>query len=330
MAAPHELVMDLGTAWLRSRRQHTVAHQGVADALDDTPRTPAALAQETGADPAALERVLRLLAAHGVFALRDGRVSHTPASRLLRSDHPRSLRPFARMMGLPIDQTAYCTFERSLRTGRPAIESLAPGGAFAYLAEHPAEAEVFNAAMTAKAHGQVAAVLGAYDFSGFGTIADIGGGRGHLLRAILERAPSAKGILFDLPRVIREAEPLASDRLTLEAGDFFRDPLPAADAYVLMDVIHDWDDARSAAILGAVRAAARPSSRVLLIEHIVPEHEAPAWAKTLDVLMLLVTGGLQRSVAQFEALFASTGFRLARVVECGGDLAIVEGTPAAA
>ena len=148
-------------------------------------------------------------------------VSHTPGSRLLRTDHPQSLRPVVRMFGLPFNQGAYGFLEHSLRTGRPAVE------------------KVFGEAMTAKAHGHVASILGAYDFSDFHVIGDIGGGHGHLLRAVLERVPTARGVLFDLPNVLREVADLASERLVLQPEDFFSDPLPVCDAYLLMEVIHD-------------------------------------------------------------------------------------------
>ena len=140
--------------------------------------------------------------------------------------------------------------------------------------------------MTAKAQSQIAGILDAYDFSRFRSIADIGGGRGHLLQAVLGRAPEARGVLFDLPHVVDAAKGLASDRLSLAGGDFFRDRLPACDAYLLMEVIHDWDDEKSTAILKAVRAAAPEGATLLLLETIVPDEPGPHWAKTLDVVML--------------------------------------------
>lgn len=324
---PHEVVMQMSAAWLLSRCLHVAADLGVADALEETPRTAAALAQATGAHPQALERTLRLLSAHGVFATREGMVSHTPASRLLRADHPQSLRSLVRMFGLPFNQGAYGFLDHSLRTGRPAVEKVAPAGMFTYLADRPEEARIFGEAMTAKAHGHVASILGAYDFSGFHVIGDIGGGHGHLLRAVLERTPAARGVLFDLPNVLGEVADLASERLALQPGDFFRDPLPACDAYLLMEVIHDWGDEEATAILEAVRAAAPAHARLLVIEQLVPEEPGPHWAKTLDVLMLAVTGGLQRTGREYEALLTSSGFRLERLIDTAGGIAIVEGVP---
>jgi hypothetical protein len=316
------------TGLVLTRGLQVVADLAVADALGEAPQSATAVAAATGAHPQALERVLRLLASYGVFAVDDrGMVSHTAASRLLRADHPQSLGPFVRMMGLPFIRGASEHFAHALRTGRPAVELFAPAGAFPYLAEHPEEARVFGEAMTAKAHAQVGGVVAAYDFSGFGLIGDIGGGRGHLISAILVRAPAARGVLFDQPHVLAEVGALASDRLSLLAGDFFADPLPACDAYVLMEVIHDWGDAEAAAILRAVRAAAPPHAVVLVVEDIVPEGPGPSWARTLDVVMLAVTGGLQRTAREYEKLLAGCGFRMERVLDTPTGISIVEARP---
>jgi hypothetical protein len=323
--SPHEVLRHMTTGWVLTRGLQVVADLGVAVALGEAPATAASLAATTGAHPEALERVLRLRAAQGVFAVDGaGMASHTPASRLLRADHPQSLKPFVRMMGLPFIRAASEHFDHSLRTGRPATDVVAPAGMFPYLGEHPDEARVFGEAMTAKGHAQVAGVLAAYDFSRFGVIGDIGGGRGHLISAILERAPGARGVLFDQAHVTAEVSGLASERLALVAGDFFADALPACDAYVLMEVIHDWGDPEAAAILRAVRAAAPPNAVLLLVEDIVPDAPGPNWAGMVDIVMLTVTGGLQRTAREYEALLASCGFRMERVIDTPTGISIVE------
>lgn len=327
-ASPLELLRHMATGWVLTRGLQVVADLGVADALGEAPSPAASLAAATGAHPQALERVLRLLAANGVFAIDGaGMASHTPASRLLRADHPQSLKPFVRMMGLPLMRGAAEHFDHSLRTGLPAADVVAPAGMFPYLGEHPHEARLFGEAMTAKAHAQVAGVLAAYDFSGFDVIGDIGGGRGHLIAAILERAPRARGVLFDQAHVIAEVAGLASERLALVAGDFFVDPLPACNAYILMEVIHDWADAEATTILKAVRAAAPPDAVLLLVEDIVPSTPGPHWAGMLDIVMLTVTGGLQRTTREYEALLAGCGFRMERVLDTPTGIAIVEARP---
>src|SRR6185503_19047092 len=203
------------------------------------------LAVSVGAHPEALGRVLRLLSAHGVFESSDGKFRHSPASRMLRTDHPQSMRDYVRMFGLSPFWSTFGEMEQSVRTGLPAGEKVIPGGLWAYFAEHSEASAIFNSTMATKAQVQIAAVLAAYDFSGFKTIGDIGGGRGHLLAAVLERVPTAKGVLFDLPHVVADKAGAASPRITRQAGDFFKDKLPVCDAYLVMEVIHDWSDAES-------------------------------------------------------------------------------------
>jgi O-methyltransferase domain len=186
-----------------------------------------------------------------------------------------------------------------------------------------AGSRLFDDAMTAKAHGQVAGVIASYDFRDFKVIGDIGGGRGHLLRAVLRSAPHATGVLFDRPHVIEQASAAAFDRLTLQAGDFFTDDLPVCDGYLLMEVIHDWDDERAAKILERVRSAARPQSKVLLIEAIIPNGTAPSWPKTLDILMLLI-GGQQRTLQEYATLLEETGFTLTREIDTHTGVSIIE------
>jgi C-methyltransferase len=239
-----------------ARCLHVISDLGVADRIGDQPMTISELASSCGADPDALDRVLRLLAAHGIFEGQHGSYSHTPSSRLLRSDDPMTMRPFAQMMGLPLLWGSLTEFKHSVQTGKPAAEILEPEGAWAYLQDRPGEAEIFGRAMTAKASIDVGAVTAGYDFTRFRRIADIGGGRGHLLRAILEAAPGAEGVLFDLPMVIDTLNTGDQSRLTVQAGDFFVDALPSAGSYILMEVLHDWADEQCVAILNAIRRAA--------------------------------------------------------------------------
>jgi hypothetical protein len=321
---PVSTLLQIAGGYCLPRCLHVVANLGVADALDETPRTAAELAASVGAHPDALDRVLHLLSAHGVFECHGDTFCHSPASRMLRTDHPRSMRAVVRMFGLPVMWTLYEAFEYSVRTGRPAADKVLPGGLWAHFAEHLEEGGIFNAAMAGKAHGQVAAVVAAYDFSGFRVIGDIGGGRGHLLQAVLDRAPSAKGVLFDQPHVIKEVAGLASDRLTLQAGDFFKDALPACDAYLVMEVIHDWDDAESVSILKAIRRAAPPRARLLLIEQMVPDDPGPHWSKTLDIHMLTFIGGRQRTQQGYAALLAEAGFSFKRQIDTPADISILE------
>jgi hypothetical protein len=315
-----QLVADLARAHIPARCLHVIADCGAADAVGTNGATPAEVAAEVGLEADALDRMLRLLAAHGIFErTAEGRYQHSPASLLLRSDHPHSLRSYVCMNGMPAFWDRYTDLAATARTGRPKQDF---AGLVDYLAAHPEESAIFNAAMVSKSRTVLPAVAAAYDFSSFGTIVDVGGGRGHLLKLILDRTPSARGILFELGYVIGDAPP--APRLELVAGDFFAGPLPAADAYLLMDVLHDWNDADAARILATVRKAAPRSARVLVIETLVAETPGPHFGKSLDITMLAVTGGRERTEAQYRALFAAAGFRLARVVPTAAQYSIVE------
>jgi hypothetical protein len=327
-ATPFDTLLQISSAYSLSRCLHVVADLGVADALDDTPQTATALAEATGTHAGALSRVLRLLSAYGIFERRDGGYVHTPASRLLRSDHPLSMRSFVRMIGLPIFWASYQLLDHTMRTGRPASEKVVPQGMWSYFVEHPEAGRIFDQAMTAKAQAQVAYVVGGYSFSGFGLIGDIGGGRGHLLQAVLAATPNAKGVLFDLPQVIERASSAASERLTLHAGDFFKGAMPACDAYLVMDVIHDWGDEESISILKNIRRAAPAHAKLLLIEAIVPDDPSPNFTKVLDIHMMTLLTGRQRTRSEHAKLLADAGFRFEREIDVGGNFSILEAVTA--
>jgi hypothetical protein len=324
-APPHEQLLTLINLGVASRVVQVVADLGIADHVGDYPVTAEALANVCGVNPGALDRVLRLLTDCGVFAYEGNGYRHNEASRLLRSDHPQSLRAFAQMQGLPVFYNTYGHLSHSIRTGAPAFQLVDARGMFPYLTEHPDEARVFDQAMTAKANGDTAAILATCDFQSAETIADIGGGRGHLLRAVLDAAPRAHGILFDLPDVVA-ALPPAGPRFSSQAGDFFVDPLPAADTYLLMEIIHDWADAEATAILRAVRRAAKPGARVLIIETIPDGDRPDPRGRTLDVIMLAVTGGRERTGSELGVLLRNAGFSEARIIDTGGPLRIAEAT----
>lgn len=320
---PHEVIWALATATVASRTLHVVAELGVADHIDGSPVHAEELAATCGADTAALDRALMLLAAHGVFDRVGHAYIHTDASRLLRSDHPMSMRAFPRMMGMASFTASLDHLEHSVRTGEPGFNLVEPDGLFAHLQRHDHEARIFDASMTAKAAADTAAVLVAYDFSRFSRIADIGGGRGHLLSAILQKTPDATGILFDLPGVVDTIDP-GAERFEVHAGDFFVDALPAADAFVLMEVIHDWNDDQAAAILSSVRRAATPGATVLIIEALADDEGLDPVVRTLDVIMLAITGGRERTSVEFDQLLAGAGFRMTNIQPTPSPLQIVE------
>ena len=320
---PVESLLQLSAGYYVSRALHAVAELGVADALGDAPHPTVALADKTGAHAGALDRVLRLLAQYGVFEYNDGVVAHTPLSRLLRQDHPQSMRALVRMFGLSGFWATVGELHSAVRTGEPSANRALPGGIWGYLKQNPDASRIFGEAMTGKAHGHIAGILGVYDFSGFGVIADVGGGHGHLIQAIVAATPAVKGILFDQPQVVEEAQGQASDRLHIIGGDFFHDPLPEADAYILMEVIHDWDDEASRKIISAVRRAARPNAKLLLIEALLPNDPSPNWPTTLDIVMLTI-GGRQRALGEYSDLMRDSGFAMTRDVDTRSGISIIE------
>jgi hypothetical protein len=317
-------LMQFTNAFLTSRCLYVVAELGVADHISDAPQSTEALAKSTGSSAGALHRVLRELASHGIFEAKEGSWAHTDMSRLLRSDNPASMRDYIRMIGMPVFWRAWEHIEHSVRTGETGFKKVYPAGAFAYLAEHPHESSLFNAAMTAKSHGDIAAVLPAYDFSQFGTIADIAGGRGHLLRAILKQSPKTQGILFDQPHVVTEVSPDKGEKLTVIGGSFFSDKIPTADCYLLMNIIHDWADDESIQILSAIRRDMPQHARVLLVESVVPSSPDPHLSKALDIVMMVLPGGKERTKEEYADLAAKCDLRLKRVVETKSPYSIVE------
>jgi O-methyltransferase domain len=324
---PSDVLMDLSMGFTLSRAVQAVAELGIADALGEQPRTAEELAEDTGTHPGALTRALRLLSIHGVFEKRGETYVHNAASRLLRSDHPHSMRAFVRMQHIPALWRMWEHLTHSLKTGRSAAELTMPGGDFyTYftLPQNAADSRIFNDAMTGKSRAQIGGILRAYDFSGLHTLADIAGGNGHLLQAILAATPGLRGILFDLPAVIAQRSAIASDRLELVAGDFFKGGLPACDAYCLMQILHNWSDEECDKILASIRQAALPGARLLVIEWLAPEEDSPDWVLLMDMIMLAELTGRERTRDEFLHLLARGGFRLDRVIDAGFRTHILE------
>jgi len=326
MTNPADDLLRISMSHGLPRCLHAVAELGIADALGESPRSAEELASDTRTHAGALARTLRVLSAEGIFEARDDAWGHTPASRLLRSDHPQSMRSFVRMVGLSVYWRGFEYFADALTTGQSIQEKVVPGGFWKYLGENPQAARLFDEAMMGKAAGQIAGVLKSYDFSAFETIADIGGGRGHLLAAVLQAAPRAHGVLFDQPHVTAAAQAagMESERLRVHPGDFFRDALPSADCYLIMQVIHDWDDPKAAQILAAIRRAAAPGATLLLIECIVPEDSKPSWTKMLDLQMLTLLSGKERTQKEYSEMLRTAGFRLDQAIDVGMSTSILE------
>jgi SAM-dependent methyltransferase len=327
---PSVHLFTLSMSYLVPRALHVVAELGVADHLFDEPRNAAALAAATGtgALPDRLGRLLRLLAVHGIFQLADeDRFRHNDVSRLLRSDHPQSMRDFVIMLGAASRWQAVGELRHTVLTGETGMRKAFGQERFEYNSRHPEEGVIFDRAMRAKSQGDIAATLAAYDFAASGVIVDVGGGSGHLLAAILETT-GGRGVLFELPAVAERVRAGGAQVFEIAAGDFFADPLPPGDTYLLMQVLHDWADDEATSILAAIRRAARPGAKVLVIEMLMPDGIAPHPARELDVLMMSVTGGRERTQAEFSDLMASSGWRFERVIPMSGPTVILEGIAA--
>ena len=321
---PAELVGSLVESFLDSRCLHVAVSMGLAEAVTDDLRSMADVAAEVGADARALSRLARHLAALGVFECSGESIRHNDASRLLRDDDPSDLSSLARMMGIPVIWGSLGRLEDAVRTGRPATTFLDPDGFFSYLAEHPGESELYDRGMTGMTVRRISRTIPHYDFTPFPVIADIGGGRGHLLRAVLELAPDARGILFDQAHVVGDIPP--EPRMTVEPGSFFSDPLPSADCYLLSNIIHDWGDDEALSILRAVRAAAEPTSTLLLFEFVVPDDSQGFVASDVDMWMLALVSGRERTYKEYSDLLARSGWQILRTVPTPVQT-IIEATP---
>jgi hypothetical protein len=330
---PPEILFQIATGYIASSALQVAAKLTIADRLVQGPRTAASLAADTGMQEDALYRVLRLLASLGVFEETAPRTfALTPAADLLRSDQP-GLYPMALWLTEPFHFRVHAEMMHSIETGRPAADKVAGKPVFEYFAEDAELSAIFNDAMTAFSSQVAPAALKAYDFAGIDVLVDVAGGHGEVLMSILKAHPAMRGVLFDVDHVIAGAKPRIAaaglaDRLDTATGDFFK-AVPAGDAYVMKHIIHDWDDARAVAILKNVRTAmTKPDGRVILFESVLQPGNQPDLGKFIDIEMLLMPGGKERTADEFSALFARAGFALSRVVPTESPLSVIEARPA--
>jgi hypothetical protein len=317
-----------------SQALYAVAELGIADLLAGGPRSAEDLATASGAHTPSLSRVLRYLASEGVFTQpRDGWFALTSMAELLRRDAPGSLRP---TILLQVGQMLWQSWEHLLHTVRtemPAFDYAHGVEIFEYHRRHPDVWAVFDHAMTAATAPLTRAVAASYDFSPCKTVVDVGGGRGALVIGLLEAYPHLRGIVFDQPDVAAEARQAIAaaglaDRCEAVGGDFFEAILPVGDTYLAKSILHDWDDERCIAILGACRRAMPADGRLLVIEQVIPHSEGRSFAKSGDVNMLVNLTGRERTEAEYRALYEAAGFALTRVIPAQGELQVIEGIPA--
>jgi len=319
----------IATGYWVSQAIYVAAKLGIADLLKDRPQSCVALAAATGADAPSLFRLMRALAGVGIF-------SHVGAdcfalSRLaesLRTDAPASLRAMVITIG-EIHYQACGNLLDSVQTGSSAFDNVFGASLFDYLRQNVDAADAFNQGMANVASMLAYAVLMAYDFTGISSIVDIGGGHGTLLEKILQFNPEIRGTVFDTASTIERAKQQAGNnawgrRCSYVTGDFFTSVPEGADAYLLCSVIHDWDDDRAIAILGNCHRAMPRNSKILLVDMVVPDSNVNCFSKLLDLNMLVMNGGRERTKAEFCALLKGANYKLTRIVPTMAPHSIIE------
>ena len=308
---------------------HVAAKLGLADLVANSPKSIEELADATQTHGPSLARLLRALISLGIFVEdATGRYLQSALGDTLRSDHPDSIRPSAMMLGAHFFWKPIGALEETVRTGQPSFERLNGAAFFEYLAGHPDDAAVFNAAMSSSP-AYLAAIVGAYPFSKFERIVDVGGGHGLLLAAILSANPRLRGVLYDLPAVVAGTSALrqqpVSRRAEIIGGDFFQEVPAQADAYILKGVIHDWNDEAALKILQNCRRAIRPDGTLLLAETVLTPSTDSSGA-LMDMLMMVLTSGRERTESEFRTLLQEAGFSMTQVIRDAG-VSIIESRP---
>ncbi|GAB1646474.1 methyltransferase [Krasilnikovia sp. MM14-A1259] len=304
----------------------------VADRLGDGPRTVDALARDTGTQPDALRRLLRALAGFGLCTETEpDRFDLTEMGERLRTNHPRSLRSWVGFQAMLTD--VYAAAAHSIRTGEPTYPRVHGAPIFQDLARHDERGRLFHAAMAEHSRLMGGALATGYDLGDARLIVDVGGGDGSLLAVLLDAYPDAHGLVFDLPEVAdiarkRLAAEGLSTRCTAVGGDFLAGVPSGGDVYLMKGILHNWADDDARTLLRNCRSAMRPGDRLLMIEAVVPDGDAFHPSRLLDLAMLIVYGGRERTLTEHRRLLAEAGLRFTRVVEAAAPLSVIEAVPA--
>lgn len=326
-----ELTRIMSGFWY-TQAVYVAAQLNIADQLRDGPQNVEILAESTGTNARALYRLLRALASLGIFVEDEQRrFALTPMANCLRSDVTGSLRPLAILRG-GLQYECWGQLLYSIQTQRSAFEKIHGTPLFDFLSRDPERGRLFDSAMTGVHGRETAAMLEAYDFSGIRTLADVGGGNGSVLSAVLTHYPDMRGILFDLPAVTERAKANLeaaglTERCQVAPGSFFEAVTSGADAYLLRHVFHDWEDEQSVAILRNCRKVMEPDGKLLVVEGLVPPGNEPSISKFFDLAMMVVPGGLERTEDEYRRLFEQSGFRLTRIVPTKTWISVLEGQP---
>jgi hypothetical protein len=328
---PNEILMQLTTGYMVSAALYAAAKLGIADLLTEDAKSVQQLAAATNTNEDALYRMLRALASVGVFMEMSPRTfALTPVAQGLRSDQDGSLRDLVLWLADPFHFRTYAEMPHAVKTGETVVEKVFAVSCFEYLEKDKETGEAFNVAMTNFTKVRISQLLDAYDFSWLKgkTLVDIGGGHGHLLTAILAKYPEIRGVIFDLQHVLSGtklhlANAGLSGRCETHGGDFFVE-VPPADAYLMKHVIHDWSDDKALTILKNCHRAGRGDCKVILLEAVLTPGNDPGFAKWLDLEMLLLPGGRERTEEEFATLFDRAGFTLQPLVDTKSPVRVLE------
>ena len=326
---PKQRLMQFLTGNWTMQAVYVAAKLKIADLLVEGPMSAKEIAQQARCDAHALYRLLRALASIGVFEeVEDERFALTPLADCLRTDSPDSLWAPAVLLS-EMFYDPWGDLLHSVTTGENAFEKAKGMPVFDYFAAHPEHRDLFHATIATWMRDETGAIVAAYDWPDTAEVVDVGGGAGALLFAVMREYPGIKGVLLDSPAVVEGAKAaLAADevvsRCRLEGGDFFQEVPTGADIYLLRTVLHDWDDERAIRILETCRKACGPEGRVLVIEWVVPPGNAPSFAKWMDLLMLVMAPGRERTEREYRHLLAEAGFEVSRVVPTTTEVSIIE------
>jgi hypothetical protein len=327
---PHAQLVHMATGHWVSHILYVAARLNIADHLGGGPKSAEELAAATKTHPPSLSRFLRTLGHLEIVVDNgSGRFALTPLGDALKSGARGAARAAILTLASPWITSGWERLLESVETGRPGLEQALGMPIFDWLAKHPEEASLFSETMVSFHGAEPAAVAAAYDFSGLTTLVDVGGATGNLLAAILEKHSALRGILYDLPHVVRDAPKLLqsrglADRVTIVSGSFFEQVPEGGDAYLLSHIIHDWSEEQCMTILGHCRRVMKPTTRVLIIEMVLPAGNQPHPGKMLDMMMLVGPGGQERTEPEYRALLKRAGLRLTQVIPTDSAVSVVE------
>lgn len=331
---PHMQLLQMARGYRVARMVYVAAKLGLADYLAEGAKSATELASSTGTHPRFLYRLMRALASLGILSERaDQHFALTPLGEALKTGAPGAARSGIMAAGSQFWWRAWGELPQAIETGTTGADIAWGMRVFEYLGRDPEVSSYCNEYMIALHGGEHQAIAPAYDFAQFETIVDVGGGMGNLLSAILNQYPQPQGVLFDLPQVIQDASKLIegwglAGRVTLEGGSFFERVPAGGDAYLLSHVIHDWSEDQCLTILENCRRAMKPGSKLLIIEMVLPEGDTPHPGKLMDIGMLVMNGGEERTTEEYGALLDKVGFRMLRVVPTESPASLIEAIPA--